>query len=111
MELTQKKCVPCEGKISPMNENEEHKFLKEVDGWDLIKEGTHKIRKEFKFKNFKKAMKFVNQVAEIAEGEGHHPDIYIYYNKVVLELYTHAVGGLFENDFIIAAKVDGLIEE
>lgn len=72
----------------------------------LIRDGTHKIRKQFKFKDFKKAMEFVNEVADLAESEGHHPDIKIVYNKVQLDLFTHAVGGLSENDFIMASKIN-----
>ena len=67
-----------------------------------------KIKKKLKLKDFKEAMAFVNKVAEIAESEGHHPDIHIFYNQVRIELWTHAVGGLSENDFIMAAKLDGL---
>ncbi|MBN2151377.1 MAG: 4a-hydroxytetrahydrobiopterin dehydratase [Candidatus Lokiarchaeota archaeon] len=107
--LTEKHCVPCEGRIPAMSEADEDNYIAQVKGWQLLREGTHKIQKEFKFKDFKGSMGFVNKVAAIAEEEGHHPDIYIYYNKVVLELYTHAVRGLFENDFIIAAKVDAIL--
>jgi 4a-hydroxytetrahydrobiopterin dehydratase len=109
MGLTEKHCVPCEGMIPAMSEVDEDKFIAQVKGWQLLREGMHKIRKEFKFKDFNGSMDFVNKVAAIAEAEGHHPDIYIYYNKVVLELYTHAVRGLFDNDFILAAKVDDIL--
>nr|MDO8086141.1 4a-hydroxytetrahydrobiopterin dehydratase [Candidatus Sigynarchaeum springense] len=109
MELSEKHCVPCEGTIPAMSDADEDKYIVQVKGWQLLRDGTHKIRKEFKFKDFKGSMDFVNKVATIAEGEGHHPDIYIYYNKVVLDLYTHAVKGLFDNDFILAAKIDGLV--
>ncbi len=78
-------------------------------GWVLIRDGAHKIRRQFKFKNFREAISFINKVAEIAEKEGHHPDIYIFYNKVQLDLFTHAVGGLSENDFIMAAKINALL--
>ena len=91
-----------------MSDDEEDSYLEQVEGWELLREATHKIRKAFRFKDFKEAMEFVNKVAAIAEEEGHHPDIYIYYNKVVLELYTHAVNGLFQNDFILAAKIDAV---
>ncbi len=109
MELEEKHCVPCEGMIPAMSEADEDMYIARVKGWQLLRDGMHKIRKEFKFKDFKGSMDFVNKVAGIAEGEGHHPDIYIYYSKVVLELYTHAVKGLFENDFILAAKVDAIL--
>jgi 4a-hydroxytetrahydrobiopterin dehydratase len=87
---------------------DEDKNMKKIKDWILDREGTHKINKQFEFKDFKETMVFVNKVADIAEAEGHHPDIYIYYNKVKLELYTHAVKGLFLNDFIVAAKIDAL---
>jgi len=106
MDLTKKHCVPCEGGMPPMAEKDEGRYIKEVPSWKLIRDGIHKIRKEFIFKDFKKSIEFVNKVAKIAEEEDHHPDIYIYYNKVHLELHTHAVGGLSENDFIMAAKID-----
>ena len=108
MELTKKHCIPCEGGTPPMPDADEDKYIQEVPSWTLDREGTHKMSKQFKFKNFREAMGFVNKVAEIAEEEGHHPDIYIFYNKVKLELFTHAVGGLSENDFIMAAKIDEL---
>ncbi|MEX2719029.1 MAG: 4a-hydroxytetrahydrobiopterin dehydratase [Candidatus Sigynarchaeota archaeon] len=92
-----------------MSDADEAKYIAQVKGWQLVREGTHKIRKEFKFKDFKGSMDFVNRVAAVAESEGHHPDIYIYYNRVVLELYTHAVKGLFDNDFILAAKIDNVL--
>jgi len=88
-----------------MKHDEIVKYHKEVNGeWEVIKD--HSIKRKFKFKDFKEAMKFVNNVADIANHEGHHPDIYIFYNIVDLELFTHAVKGLSENDFIMAAKID-----
>ncbi len=106
MDLTKKHCVPCEGGIPPMSKSEAEKYLKEVKGWQLV---GNKIEKELKFKNFKKAMEFVNKVADLAEEEGHHPDILVYsWNKVKLMTYTHAIGGLSENDFILATKIDNL---
>jgi len=111
VELSSKHCIPCEGKIPAMADEDEDKYVKEIKDWELNREGIHKLRKEFNFKDFKEAMAFVNQVADIAEYEGHHPDIYIYYNKVVLELYTHAVKGLFQNDFIMASKFNDLMKK
>ncbi len=110
MELIKKHCVPCEGGIPPMSEKEEDQYIKEISNWTMSREGTHKINKDFKFKNFKNAMTFVNKVADVAEQEGHHPDICIHYNRVNLELYTHAISGLHENDFILAAKIDQLYD-
>lgn len=103
-ELVTKKCVPCEGGVSAMSQEEANQYLSKVIGWELI-EGT-KIKKEFKFKNFKESLNFVNKVGSIAEEEQHHPNITIIYNKVQISLTTHAIGGLSQNDFIMAAKID-----
>ncbi|MFW5928039.1 MAG: 4a-hydroxytetrahydrobiopterin dehydratase [Candidatus Saliniplasma sp.] len=111
MKLSKKHCVPCEGGQSPMPEVEENRYLHDVNDWDIDREGIHKIKKKFSFKNFKESMEFVNDVAEIAENEGHHPDIYISWNKVKFVLYTHAIEGLSENDFIMASKIDDLYGE
>lgn len=104
--LASKRCVPCEGKIASMSEGDARAYLKQVDGWSLVTSGTLRITRTFMFDDFSQSMAFVNEVAGIAEDEGHHPDIYIYYNKVVLDLHTHAVRGLVENDFILAAKIN-----
>ena len=103
--------MPCEGGIPPLIEVKENEYLKEVEGWSIIREGVHRIKKEFYFEDFKDAMKFVNKVADIAEEEGHHPDIYIYYNEVILELHTHAIRGLHLNDFVMAAKINAIEKE
>lgn len=105
MDLTQKHCVPCEGGTPPMNIEEVQKYLSEVSGW-IVVDGNKRINKKFKFKNFVEAIKFMNKVAEIAEQEQHHPNIHIFYSIVELELWTHAIAGLSENDFILASKVD-----
>lgn len=107
MNLSEKKCVPCEGSTPPLGGADIERYLDELGGLWQVLEGK-KIRKEFVFKNFVKAMAFVDQVADVAESEGHHPDIHIFYNKVVIELWTHAIGGLSENDFIVASKIDEL---
>jgi 4a-hydroxytetrahydrobiopterin dehydratase len=107
MQLTQKKCVPCEAGTPTLNEEEINKLLKQIPTWTL-KDGH--LYKKFKFKNFVEAMKFVNSIAEIAEQEGHHPDFCMHYNKVEVELWTHAINGLSENDFIVAAKIDEIIQ-
>lgn len=106
MNLSQKHCVPCEGGMPPLSEAEENALLPKVESWLILRDGNHKLRKQFAFKDFKEAIQFVNKIAEVAEAEGHHPDIYIFYNKVQIDLFTHAVGGLSENDFIMAAKID-----
>ena len=105
-DLLKKKCVACEGKgMKPLNKEEAFSLMEQLEGWN-IDEGFKIIFKEYKFKDFIGATNFVNKVAEIAEEEGHHPDIHIFYNKVVLELTTHAIKGLSGNDFIVAAKID-----
>lgn len=113
--LSDKKCVACEGGVPPLNEAEIKTYLSQVkEGWEVIDTSTSlsasnkKIQKEFIFENFNEAMKFVNKVAVIAEEESHHPDIHIFYNKVKIELWTHAIEGLSENDFVLAAKVDNI---
>ena len=108
MDLTDKKCVACEGNIPPLKDDEVLEYLKQVNQeWKV--DGI-KIKRELKFKDFKKALEFVNRVAEIAEQEGHHPDIHIErWNHVRIELYTHAINGLHENDFIVAAKIDKIV--
>jgi 4a-hydroxytetrahydrobiopterin dehydratase len=103
--LTQKFCMACEAGTPPMPAAQAQTLLAEVPGWDLA---DQTLSRTFRFKDFKAAMAFVNQVAELAEAEGHHPDIHISWNRVRLELTTHAIKGLSENDFILAAKVNAL---
>lgn len=108
--LAKKRCVPCEGGVSPLEDLRINQLILQVDSWELEEENGHQqIVKDFKFKNFVEAMSFVNKVAEIAENEGHHPNIDIKYNRVRLTNYTHAIKGLHENDFILAAKIDKLV--
>lgn len=106
MNLSQKHCVPCEGGTLPLPANAVAEYSKNASEWKVI--DNKKIVREFKLKDFEAAMEFVNKVAEIAKAEGHHPDIYIFYNLVRLELSTHAIGGLSENDFIMAAKISDM---
>lgn len=103
MTLGEKHCVPCEGGIPRMKAAEIARHLPEVPGWEAQRERLCRL---FKFKDFAGAMKFVNRMAEIAEAERHHPDFSVHYNQVEVTLWTHAVGGLSENDFILAAKID-----
>ena len=106
--LLDKKCIPCEGGVSPFTKKEVESYLKEVPKWHLTSDDSS-ISRTFTFKNFKEAVAFVNRVADIAEAEGHHPDIHIYaYKNVRLHLSTHVIGGLSENDFILAAKINKL---
>lgn len=107
MTLKEKKCVPCEKGVSPMNDDQIKKNIREVSiGWKVVE--SKKIFKEFPFPNFKQGMEFANKVAQIANEENHHPDICIHYSNVEIELSTHAIDGLSENDFIMAAKIDEL---
>lgn len=106
MNLVQKKCFPCEGGIKPLKGKALQPYLKEVSGWNIIE--NHHLEKEFKFKDFKTALAFVNKVGNIAEREGHHPDINLSWGKVKITLWTHAINGLSENDFIMAKKIDML---
>ena len=106
-ELADKKCVPCEGGVDPMLPHDAEEMLKRLDEWSLI-DGAHLLAKHFVFPDFKHTMVFVNEVARVAEEEGHHPDMTVSYGSVTIELMTHAIGGLSENDFILAAKIDRL---
>lgn len=104
-ELLNKKCIPIKKGTKPLNKAEIKAYLSKIKGWNVSRK-EREIFKEYKFKDFIGAINFVNKISEIAEAEGHHPDIHIFYNKVLLELSTHSIGGLSENDFIFAAKVD-----
>lgn len=107
-DLTKKVCKACEGYENPMNLDEIKRYLEKINDWKISNDDKM-ISKSYEFKNFKEAIEFVNQVGEIAEKEGHHPDIYLYsYKKVRIDLTTHAIKGLSENDFIEAAKIDKL---
>ncbi len=107
-DLSKKKCVPCEGGIPKFNYDEIHKYLKMVDGWEVKEDGekTFYLIKEFKFDNFLKAQNFVNKVGTIAEDESHHPDISFGWGYAKVKIFTHAIKGLHESDFILAAKID-----
>ena len=107
MDFLNKKCVPCEGGTKPMTKEESQKYLTEILGWNVIDDGK-KVSREFVFPDFVQAIRFINKIAEIAEQEGHHPDLHIFYNKVQIDLWTHAIGGLSENDFILAAKINAI---
>lgn len=107
VQLAQKHCVSSGGESQVLPQNEAQIFHQQVQDWTL----HHKsLQREFRFKNFKESMDFVRKVADIAEEEEHHPDISIFYNRVRLQLSTHTVGGITENDFIVAAKIDALLK-
>ena len=107
MDLTQKHCEPCEGGTRPFDEAEARKYLSMLKTeWELIIEAPFKIRKRYKFEDFKQSMEFVNKVAEIANKEDHHPDIHISYSRVTITSWTHSIDGLSINDFILASKIE-----
>lgn len=107
-QLAAKKCIPCEGGVPPCTPDEAAAQLAELPGWQLTP-GGQRIRKTWVVKNFLAAMRFFEKVAELAEAEGHHPDLHLEgYRNVAIEIWTHAIGGLSENDFILAAKIDQL---
>lgn len=118
MDLLNKKCVPCEGGTNALTRDEANAYLSQTSKW-LLDDDAKKISREFTFPSgggstsggkspFQQAIAFVNKVADIAEAEGHHPDLHVFYGRVRIELWTHAVGGLSENDFILAAKINAL---
>ena len=108
--LKDKKCVPCEGGAIPFDISEIHKYQKKVDGWDILKDIKEKffLNKRFNFNNFIESQVFINKVGEISEDEGHHPDISFGWGYAEIKITTHAIEGLSENDFILAAKIDQL---
>ena len=107
-DLADKKCIPCEGGIPSFDKSDIHKYLKKVDGWDVNQDESKNfyLIKEFKFKNFLESQNFVNKVGEIAENEGHHPDISYGWGYAKIKIFTHAIKGLHESDFVLAAKID-----
>ena len=108
--LKDKKCVPCEGGVIPFDISEIHKYQKKVDGWDISKDNKQNffLNKRFNFNNFIESQEFINKVGEISEYEGHHPDISFGWGYAEIKITTHAIEGLSENDFILAAKIDQL---
>ncbi|MCP1676061.1 4a-hydroxytetrahydrobiopterin dehydratase [Natronocella acetinitrilica] len=109
MDLTSKTCTPCQGGIDPMPRAEAEAMLKDVQGWELTHDAT-RLERTFKFGNFVEANRFVDRVGELAEEEGHHPDITFGWGYATVVIWTHKIGGLHENDFIFAAKTNRLAE-
>jgi 4a-hydroxytetrahydrobiopterin dehydratase len=106
--LTTQKCVPCEGGVEPLKRAEFEQYLEQVKDWTV--RADKELEREFTFKDFSEALTFINKVGEIAEAEGHHPDIYLHgWNKVRFNLMTHATRGLSINDFVMASKIDALL--
>ncbi len=107
-ELASKQCVPCKGGVPPLPPDKVNELLGQLDGWGVQK-GHHLVR-TFTLPDFKQALALVNQIGELAEREGHHPDIYLAWGMVRVEIWTHKIDGLTESDFILAAKIDQLRE-
>jgi 4a-hydroxytetrahydrobiopterin dehydratase len=104
-ELAERQCVPCKGGVAPLAGEQLDRLLEQLGpGWGLVE--SHHLEKEYKFKNFRDALAFTNRVGELAEAQGHHPDIYLAWGKVRLAIWTHKINGLTESDFIFAAKAD-----
>lgn len=107
MDLTKKKCIPCEGGVPALNQDEITELKKSINSdWKIT--NNNKIFREFSFVNYPHTIDFVNKVANLAEKEGHHPVMHVYYGRIEIELWTHAINALSENDFILAAKIDRL---
>lgn len=110
-ELAEKRCLPCEGGVAPLTRAEAERYLgKLAKGWSLTSDGRM-IERRYRFPDFHHTMAFVNAVAWVAHQENHHPDLEVGYDRLVVRYQTHAIGGLSENDFICAAKIDRLAEE
>ncbi len=109
MDLSAKHCVPCEGGVFPLAQQESEPLMKEIPEWSLADDALS-ISRTFTFKDFAGALAFANNIGVIAEEEGHHPDLTVSWGKVGVGLSTHAIGGLSENDFILAAKIDQLMQ-
>ncbi len=110
-DLINKKCVPCEGGAIPFDISEIHKYQKKVDGWSLLNDNNNIffLEKNFKFKNFIESQNFINKVGKISEEENHHPDITFGWGYAKVVITTHAIKGLSQNDFILAAKIDTIV--
>ena len=105
-DLASRRCVPCRGGVPPMRGDEIKEFLAELDGWKVVNE--HHLLKIYDFKDFREALAFINRVGELAEEQGHHPDICFGWGRAEITIFTHKIDGLSESDFILAAKIDAL---
>ena len=105
--LAEKECVPCKGGVPPLKGGELERLRKELNsGWQVVQE--HHLEREFKLQDFREALAFTNKVGELAEVQGHHPDIYLAWGKVKIAIWTHKINGLTESDFVLAARIDRL---
>ena len=106
--LAEKECVPCKGGVPPLKGQELGRLASELGGgWQVV--GEHQLEKEYRFKDFRGALDFTNEIGELAEAQGHHPDIYLTWGKVKLTIWTHKINGLTESDFVLEAKADKLL--
>ena len=107
-DLYKKSCIPCKGGIPPFDISEIHKYLKQINGWNVQKKENeiYFLEKEFKFEDFLASKEFINEVGNISEKEGHHPDITFGWGYAKIQIFTHKIKGLVESDFILAAKID-----
>jgi 4a-hydroxytetrahydrobiopterin dehydratase len=105
-DLADKTCVPCRGDVPPLRGKELEELERQLPDWEVV-EGHH-LRREFRFRNFREALDFVNRVGELAEEQGHHPDIDFGWGRAAITVFTHKIDGLTESDFVLAAKVDRL---
>lgn len=104
--LAARECEPCRGGVPPLRGDQIQDLLRQLSGWEVINE--HHLRKEYQFKNFRESLDFVNRVGELAEEQGHHPDICFGWGKAEITIWTHKIDGLTESDFVLAAKIDNL---
>jgi 4a-hydroxytetrahydrobiopterin dehydratase len=106
-DLADRRCVPCRGGVPPLEGEELGELSRQVPGWEVVRE--HHLRREFRFRNFREALDFVNRVGELAEEQSHHPDIDFGWGRAEITIFTHKIDGLTESDFVFAAKVDRLL--
>lgn len=107
-DLAEKQCIPCRGGVPPLDQAEIDKLLPQLNGWSIVK--AHRLARDFKLPDFKRALELVNRIGELAESQGHHPDIHLAWGKVGVEIWTHKIDGLTESDFILAAKIDRIAD-
>ncbi len=105
-DLAERECIPCRGGVPPMQAEEIQHFLGQLTGWEVV--GSHHLSKHYKFGNFRETLDFVNRVGELAEAQGHHPDVCFGWGKAEITIWTHKIDGLTESDFVLAAKIDKL---
>ena len=105
-ELAERECVPCRGGVPPIKGDQIRELLGQLTNWEVVQE--HHLRKEYRFKNFRDTLDLVNRVGELAERQGHHPDIRFGWGKAEITIWTHKIDGLTESDFVLAAKIDKL---